>query len=239
MGAALLVLEQVRKQYRTAAGPVDVLNGIDLAIETGQFVAIMGPSGSGKSTLMNILGCLDTPSSGRYLLDGGDVGARPRDALARLRNEVIGFVFQGYNLLARASLLDNVALPLVYRGMAKAERRARAQVMLDKVGLGRHAGAWPNQVSGGEQQRVAIARALINTPKLILADEPTGNLDTRTGDDIMRIFSDLNREAGITVVMVTHEPDVAAWAERLIRLVDGRIQSDAPVAARRATAPPA
>jgi putative ABC transport system ATP-binding protein len=233
MGTAVIRVEGLHKQYPTLAGPVEVLRGIDLVVDAGEFVAIMGPSGSGKSTLMNILGCLDIPSAGRYVLDGRDVSTLSKDELARLRNEVIGFVFQGYNLLARADLEDNVALPLVYRGVAKSTRRARAMTMLDKVGLAGYAASRPNQVSGGQQQRVAIARALVNEPKLILADEPTGNLDTKTSDDIMRVFTALNRDEGITVVIVTHEPDVAAYAKRLIQIVDGRVKSDAPVAKRR------
>lgn len=230
---ALIRVEDLHKDYTTPAGAVHVLRGIDLTIEPGEFVAIMGPSGSGKSTFMNILGCLDMPTTGHYVLDGRDIKALSRDELARLRNEVIGFVFQGFNLLMRANLVDNVALPLVYRGIGKAERRARAAAMLEKVGLAGYAAARPNQVSGGQQQRVAIARALVNQPKLILADEPTGNLDTKTSDDIMRVFEALNCNEGITVIIVTHEPDVAAYAKRLIQIVDGRVRSDAPVAHRR------
>ncbi len=233
MATALIRVEGLRKQYATMAGPVDVLRGIDLVIDAGEFVAIMGPSGSGKSTLMNILGCLDMPSAGRYFLDGRDVSVLSKDELARLRNEVIGFVFQGFNLLARADLENNVALPLVYRGVNKATRQARAKAMLDKVGLGQFASSRPNQVSGGQQQRVAIARALVNEPKLILADEPTGNLDTKTSDDIMRVLVALNRDEGITIVIVTHEPDVAAYAHRLIQIVDGQVKNDAPVLHRR------
>jgi putative ABC transport system ATP-binding protein len=234
MGVPLIQVEDLHKQYTTLAGPVEVLRGIDIVADAGEFVAIMGPSGSGKSTFMNILGCLDVPSAGRYILDGRDVSTLSKDELARLRNEVIGFVFQGFNLLARANLEDNVALPLVYRGLHKALRRSRATAMLEKVGLAGYASSHPNQVSGGQQQRVAIARALVNEPKLILADEPTGNLDTKTSNDIMRLFAALNRDEGITLVIVTHEPDVAAYANRLIQIVDGRVKSDAPVEKQRA-----
>jgi putative ABC transport system ATP-binding protein len=230
---ALIKVLDLHKDYTTPAGTAQVLHGIDLSIQSGEFVAIMGPSGSGKSTLMNILGCLDMPTAGQYVLDGRDIKALSRNELAHLRNEVIGFVFQGFNLLMRANLVDNVALPLVYRGVSKVERRARAAAMLEKVGLAGFAAARPNQVSGGQQQRVAIARALVNQPKLILADEPTGNLDTKTSDDIMRVFDELNRKEGITILLVTHEPDVAAYAKRLIQIVDGRVRSDALIAHRR------
>ncbi len=219
----------LHKEYVTEAGAVPVIKGIDLTVEEGEFVAIMGPSGSGKSTFMNILGCLDVATSGRYLLTGQDVGQLDSDALAKLRNQVIGFVFQGFNLLPRASLLDNVALPLVYRGVKLAERRRRAQAMLEKVGLGNYGAYPPTHISGGQQQRVAIARALVNEPRLILADEPTGNLDTHTSQEIMDLFTSLNRDEGITVVVVTHEPDVAAYTRRLVRLVDGVIAYDGPV----------
>jgi putative ABC transport system ATP-binding protein len=219
----------LHKQYETAAGPVEVLHDISLTIRAGEFVAVMGPSGSGKSTLMNILGCLDAPTSGSYVLNGKDVGALNKDELAGLRNQVIGFVFQGYNLLPRANLEDNVALPLVYRGIGKAERTRRALEMLAKVGLADYGMSLPNRISGGQQQRVAIARALINNPRLILADEPTGNLDTRTSDEIMALFTRLNTEEGITIVLVTHEPDVAAYAKRLVQIVDGRVRHDGAV----------
>ena len=225
----VIQISGVHKEYATAAGAVPVLKGIDLIVEEGEFVAIMGPSGSGKSTFMNILGCLDVASSGRYLLAGQDVGHLDSDALARLRNRVIGFVFQGFNLLPRASLLDNVALPLVYRGVERGERRRRAQAMLEKVGLGNYGDYPPTHISGGQQQRVAIARALVSEPQLILADEPTGNLDTHTSQEIMDLFSSLNRDEGITLVVVTHEPDVAAYTRRLVRLVDGLVAYDGPV----------
>ncbi|SFN34181.1 putative ABC transport system ATP-binding protein [Formivibrio citricus] len=219
------------KDYDTDAGPVTVLRGISFSIHEGEFVAIMGPSGSGKSTLMNILGCLDTPTSGEYVLNGHSVSELDHDQLANLRNRVIGFVFQGFNLLQRATLTENVALPLVYRGVARHERNAKAESLLGKVGLASHVRSYPNKISGGQQQRVAIARSLVGDPRLILADEPTGNLDTHTSQEIMDFFTRLNREDGITVVVVTHEHDIAAYAQRLIRLVDGKIAYDGPAAA--------
>jgi putative ABC transport system ATP-binding protein len=199
---------------------------VTLTIAQGEFAAIMGPSGSGKSTFMNILGCLDTPTSGQYRLDGNDTGRLDTDQLARLRNRFIGFVFQGFNLLPRASLLDNVALPLVYAGARKRDREARARELLSQVGLERYTGYLPSQISGGQQQRVAIARALVNRPKLVLADEPTGNLDSRTSYDIMELFRALNREERITIVLVTHEPDIAVYATRMVHFVDGRLDYD-------------
>ncbi|MHB1300529.1 MAG: ABC transporter ATP-binding protein [Burkholderiales bacterium] len=217
------------KEYETDAGPVPVLKGIDISIDPGEFVAIMGPSGSGKSTFMNILGCLDVPTRGKYILNGRDVGTLNSDQLAHLRNEVIGFVFQGFNLLPRANLEDNVALPLVYGDVQKFERLARANGMLEKVGLAKYSKSLPNQISGGQQQRVAIARALVNRPKLILADEPTGNLDTRTSGEIMALFRQLNETDGITVVLVTHEPDIATYAKRLVKFVDGSLIYDGEV----------
>jgi putative ABC transport system ATP-binding protein len=222
-------IERLYKEYHTDAGPVPVLHGLDVTVMLGEFVAIMGPSGSGKSTFMNILGCLDVASSGSYQLNGRDVNSQSRDELAHLRNEVIGFVFQGFNLLPRANLEDNVGLPLIYRGAPRAERLARANEMLQKVGLGQYTRSMPNQISGGQQQRVAIARALVNRPKLILADEPTGNLDTHTSQEIMSLFSELNQRDGITIVLVTHEADIAAYAQRLVRLTDGNIVYDGPV----------
>jgi putative ABC transport system ATP-binding protein len=186
----------------------------------------MGHSGSGKSTLMNILGCLDTATGGHYFLDGKDTATLNGDQLALLRNRLIGFVFQGFNLLPRSSILDNISLPLLYAGTGKAQRREKAMLMLERVGLGQFADRRPNQLSGGQQQRVAIARALVTDPKLILADEPTGNLDTQTGEEIMGIFHALNEEQNITIILVTHEPDIAAYARRLIRVVDGSIASD-------------
>ena len=213
------------KSYETAAGLFPALRGVDLEIRPGEFIAIMGPSGSGKSTFMNLLGCLDTPSSGDYFLAGRNVAHMDKDALAILRNRTLGFVFQGFNLLPRMSLQDNVALPLVYAAVDKESRRTAARAMLDKVGLGKYAESLPNRISGGQQQRVAIARALVNKPRLILADEPTGNLDSHTSEEIMALFGDLNRE-GITVVLVTHEPDIAAHAKRQVRFLDGHIVSD-------------
>jgi len=222
-------IEQLYKEYVTDAGTVPVLRDMAVTVMPGEFVAIMGPSGSGKSTFMNILGCLDVATSGSYFLNGRDVGQQSRDELARLRNEVIGFVFQGFNLLPRANLEDNVALPLIYRGLARAERLLQANAMLEKVGLGKYRRSHPNQISGGQQQRVAIARALVNQPKLLLADEPTGNLDTRTSKEIMALFSELNQREGITIVLITHEQDIAAYANRLVRLGDGRISYDGPI----------
>jgi putative ABC transport system ATP-binding protein len=230
--APLIRIAHIDKQYETAAGPVPVLNDVTVAIEPTEFVAIMGPSGSGKSTFMNILGCLDMPTRGTYVLDGSDVSTLDGDALARLRNKTIGFVFQGYNLLPRATLVDNVSLPLIYAGVEKAERTRRALELLHKVGLGKFGDSLPNQISGGQQQRVAIARALVNAPRLILADEPTGNLDTKTSYEIMQLFTALNRDDGITIVLVTHERDIAAYAKRLVRFVDGRITHDGSVEAR-------
>ncbi len=205
-----------------------VLKDVNFNIESGEFVAIMGHSGSGKSTLMNILGCLDTATDGHYYLEGRDTAALNSDELALLRNRLIGFVFQGFNLLPRSSILDNIGLPLLYAGKSKAERREKASIMLERVGLAQFGDRRPNQLSGGQQQRVAIARALVTDPKLILADEPTGNLDTQTGEDIMKIFQTLNEDQNITIILVTHEPDIAAHAKRLIRVVDGKIATDQP-----------
>ena len=223
-------VERLYKQYENDGGqPVPVLRDIDLQIETGQFVAVMGPSGSGKSTFMNILGCLDTPTAGAYYLNGRDVAHIDADELAYLRNRTFGFVFQGFNLLKRVTALDNVALPMLYSGVGKAERRRRAMELLREVGLEPVARHLPNQLSGGQQQRVAIARALANRPQLILADEPTGNLDSHTGQEVMGIFTRLNREQGITIVLVTHEADIARCANRLVRFVDGRVAHDGEV----------
>ena len=222
----VIEIKRLTKNYHTDAGEVAVLKGIDVSIRSGEFVAIMGPSGSGKSTFMNILGCLDKATSGEYILNGNDTKSLSKDALANLRNRVIGFVFQGFNLLPRKTLLDNVALPLVYAGWDISKRHIKAKEMLKNVGLEAFGSYLPSHISGGQQQRVAIARALVNDPKLILADEPTGNLDTKTSQEIMQLFCDLNEKEGITIVLVTHEPDIAAYAKRLINFVDGKIQHD-------------
>jgi putative ABC transport system ATP-binding protein len=230
MADPLIRVEGLHKQYEIAGGRVaPVLHDVNLSIAPGEFVAIMGPSGSGKSTFMNILGCLDTPTSGHYFLNGRDVAQMNPDELAKLRNSLIGFVFQGFNLLKRVTAQDNVALPLLYAGFGQTERRLRAQEMLRQTGLEKFALSRPNQLSGGQQQRVAIARALINRPPLILADEPTGNLDTNTGQEIMEIFTRLNREQGMTVILVTHELDIARYAHRMVRFVDGRVAHDGKV----------
>lgn len=221
----VIEVSHLYKDYQTAAGPFPVLKDVSLRIDRGDYVAIMGPSGSGKSTFMNILGCLDKPTKGQYVLDGHAVANMEENAVAGVRNKTIGFVFQGFNLLARSSLLDNVALPLVYSGIEKAERHQRAQVLLEKVGLSKHIHSRPNQISGGQQQRVAIARALVNNPSLILADEPTGNLDSVTSEEIMALFGELNKE-GITIVLVTHETDIAEHAKRQVRFLDGVIVQD-------------
>ena len=230
-------VEHLNKQYETAAGPQPVLKDIDLVIHRGEFVALMGPSGSGKSTFMNILGCLDTPTSGRYVIDGNDTAQLDSDNLAGLRNRFIGFVFQGFNLLPRASLMDNVALPLIYASVGRREREARAVEMLAKVGLERYTDYRPNQISGGQQQRVAIARALATRPRMILADEPTGNLDSVNSHDIMSLFRALNTDDGITIILVTHEPDVARFANRLVNFIDGCISHDGPVEDHLGAAP--
>ncbi|WP_035382657.1 ABC transporter ATP-binding protein [Ferriphaselus sp. R-1] len=228
--SAVIQLDALSKDYFTDAGAVSVLKGVSLTISRGEFVAIMGPSGSGKSTLMNILGCLDIPSGGAYRLDGTDIGTLPESELARLRGQVIGFVFQGFNLLPRMSLGNNVALPLVYQHVGKSERLTRAADMLSRVGLGHLVDSLPTRISGGQQQRVAIARALVTRPSLILADEPTGNLDSHTGREIMELFQRINREQGITLVLVTHDMSVARYAQRLVYLKDGVLAYDGPVA---------
>jgi len=226
----LIAVDGLTKHYETPGGvDVPVLHGIDLAIGRGEFVAIMGQSGSGKSTLMNILGCLDMASSGSYTLAGRDVSRLRDGQLAAVRNHQIGFVFQGFNLLQRMTAEDNVALPLAYAGVGKREARKRARRRLEQTGLGALAGRLPNQLSGGQQQRVAIARALVMEPLLVLADEPTGNLDTQTSNEIIDVLASLNRDAGTTIVLVTHEADVAARARRLVRLKDGRVTYDGPV----------
>ena len=233
MPLPVIRIADLYKAYETPAGPFPVLKDVNLEIQPGEFVAIMGPSGSGKSTFMNILGCLDRPSSGTYELDGRSVAAMDKDETARLRNRTLGFVFQGFNLLPRMSLEDNVALPLVYSQVDKIQRRERARELLARVGLEQYAGSLPNRISGGQQQRVAIARALVNQPRLILADEPTGNLDSHTSEEIMGLFNELNRE-GITIVLVTHEPDIARHAGRQVRFLDGRIVRDEPTHPREA-----
>ena len=226
MENALITLRRVEKDYDSGAGTVRALREVDLEIKQGEFVAIVGTSGSGKSTLMNILGCLDRPTRGVYELGGFDVGARGSDARAILRNRLIGFIFQGFNLLPRTTALENVELPLVYRGVSARERRKWANEALDAVGLGDRVHHTPNQLSGGQQQRVAIARALVTRPPMLLADEPTGNLDSRTSLEVLALLQSLNRDRGITIVLVTHEHDIAACASRVVTFRDGRIVSD-------------
>ena len=234
MDTPVIRLEGIEKVYDTGAIRVHALRNVNLEVECGEFVAIMGTSGSGKSTMMNILGCLDRPTSGRYLLEGVDVSQLDKDQRADVRNRKLGFVFQGFNLLRRTSALENVELPLIYAGVPAAERVHRSRVALSIVGLAHREDNHPSQLSGGQQQRVAIARALVNNPSMLLADEPTGNLDTRTSLDVMSVFQRLNREAGITIVLVTHEPDIAAFATRVVTMRDGKIVSDRPVQQRDA-----
>jgi putative ABC transport system ATP-binding protein len=218
---ALIQLEEVTKTYDAGENAVQALRGVDVAIQEGEFLAIIGPSGSGKSTLMHILGCLDSPSTGKYWLDGQDVAELTSRQLARIRNQKIGFIFQTFNLLPRATVLKNVELPLLYAGLSRGERRERAAAALERVGLGNRAKHRPNELSGGQRQRVAIARALVNNPSLILADEPTGNLDQKTGSEIIDIFENLAGQE--TIVIVTHDPAIAGRTERRITIVDGRI----------------
>jgi len=219
-------VEGLFKTYRMGDVEVPALRGIDLTIERGEFVAVMGSSGSGKSTFMNVLGCLDRPTKGKYYLDGEEVGSLSADAWAHIRNKRIGFVFQGFNLLSRTTALENVELPMMYNGFASKDRRARAVEVLSLVGLAERHDHTPNRLSGGQQQRVAIARALVNKPSLILADEPTGNLDTVTSNDIMALFQKLNAEQGITIILVTHEADIAEHAKRQIVFRDGQVVGD-------------
>jgi putative ABC transport system ATP-binding protein len=222
----LIEVVDLEKDYPTGAGVFKALRGVSLGIAEGEFVAIMGASGSGKSTFMNLLGCLDRPTRGVYRLSGQEVSSLSSDQLAALRNREIGFVFQGFNLLPKLSALDNVALPLMYAGMGREARRRQAQAVLERVGLGERSHHTPMQLSGGQQQRVAIARALATRPRIILADEPTGNLDSETSRQVMELFSQFNREEGITLVLVTHEADIAAYAQRRIRFQDGRVVED-------------
>jgi len=228
----LILTEAITKDYRLGPHTIHALRGITISIERGEFVAVMGPSGSGKSTFMNILGALDTPTQGRYQLDGVDVGRLSRDELARIRNVKVGFVFQQFNLLPRTNALENVELPLLYAGLPVRARRERARECLAAVGLGDREAHHPSQLSGGQQQRVAIARALVNEPAMLLADEPTGNLDSRTSVEIMALLQRLNH-AGLTIVLVTHEPDIATYARRVLAFRDGRVLSDEPVPASR------
>ncbi|MSP85023.1 MAG: ABC transporter ATP-binding protein [Flavobacteriaceae bacterium] len=225
MANPLIQITKIKRDFVLGNEIVYVLKGIDLEINRGEYVALMGPSGSGKSTLMNLLGCLDTPTSGSYILNGKDVSKMHDDELAEIRNKEIGFVFQTFNLLPRTTALDNVALPMIYAGYSKSERIIRAEEVLKQVGLADRMDHQPNQLSGGQRQRVAVARALVNNPSIILADEPTGNLDSRTSEEIMKLFVEIHK-LGNTVIVVTHEEEVAAYAHRIIRLRDGIIESD-------------
>ena len=225
----LIETHHLAKIYELGDSTVHALDDVSLTIARGEFVAIMGPSGSGKSTFMNVIGCLDEPTAGQYLLDGMDIGHRDRDELAEIRNKKIGFVFQGFNLLPRTSALENVELPMLYNGSNPRERRQRATAALKAMGLEGREDHHPNQLSGGQQQRVAIARALVNRAPLILADEPTGNLDTHSSVEIMELFVKLNRDSGITIILVTHESDIAAFSRRIVRFRDGQIVDDEPM----------
>ncbi|HEY3277790.1 MAG TPA: ABC transporter ATP-binding protein [Syntrophorhabdaceae bacterium] len=230
---ALIDIHQISKIYQVGDMEVRALDAVSLTIGQGELMAIMGHSGSGKSTLMNILGCLDTPTEGHYFLEGTDVAGLARDELSEIRNRKIGFVFQGFNLLSRTSALENVELPMLYGGVGVKERREKALTALQKVGLEGREHHSPNQLSGGQQQRVAIARAIVNRAPIILADEPTGNLDSKTSVEIMELFQQLNSDSNITVILVTHEPDIAAFAKRVIRFTDGRLVADGPADALR------
>ena len=223
---AIIEVDRINKVYRLGDITVNALSDVTVSIEKGEFVAVMGPSGSGKSTFMNVLGCLDKPTGGRYLLEGTDVGRLARDELAGIRNRKLGFVFQGFNLLPRTSAIENVELPMLYDGLLSEERKERAMRALKNVGLEGREDHHPNQLSGGQQQRVAIARALVNDAPIVLADEPTGNLDTKTSAGIMELFVNLNKTSNITIVLVTHEPDIAVYSKRVIKFLDGRITSD-------------
>ena len=223
---AIIEVDRINKVYRLGDITVNALSDVTVSIEKGEFVAVMGPSGSGKSTFMNVLGCLDKPTGGRYLLEGTDVGRLARDELAGIRNRKLGFVFQGFNLLPRTSAIENVELPMLYDGLLSEERKERAMRALKDVGLEGREDHHPNQLSGGQQQRVAIARALVNDAPIVLADEPTGNLDTKTSAGIMELFVNLNKTSNITIVLVTHEPDIAVYSKRVIKFLDGRITSD-------------
>ncbi|MFM7018297.1 ABC transporter ATP-binding protein [Flavobacterium sp.] len=225
MANPLIQITNIKRDFQLGNETINVLKGIDLQINKGEYVALMGPSGSGKSTLMNLLGCLDTPTSGTYILNGNDVSQMHDDDLAEIRNKEIGFVFQTFNLLPRTTALDNVALPMIYAGYSKTDRTIRATEVLKQVGLDDRMDHQPNQISGGQRQRVAVARALVNKPSIILADEPTGNLDSKTSVEIMKLFGDIHA-AGNTVILVTHEEDIAKYAHRIIRLRDGMIESD-------------
>ena len=232
--APVIAVRDLTRTYDLGETNVQALRGVTLDVAAGEFVALTGPSGSGKSTFMHVLGCLDKPTSGSYAINGRDVSSLNRRDLAKVRNAEIGFVFQGFNLLARTSALENVELPLMYaRGIGAAERRERATEALRSVGLGERLDHHPGQLSGGQQQRVAIARALVNRPSLLLADEPTGNLDTRTSIEVMGILQALNSERGLTIVLVTHEPDIAEYGTRIVRFRDGRVTADQPVVQRR------
>jgi len=225
MSNPLIKISDIKRNFALGDETVYVLKGIDLEVNKGEFIALMGPSGSGKSTLMNLIGCLDTPTSGTYILNRRDVSKMKDDELAEIRNKEIGFVFQTFNLLPRTTALDNVALPMIYAGYSKKERQKRAAEVLEQVGLGDRMDHQPNQLSGGQRQRVAVARALVNKPSIILADEPTGNLDSKTSEEIMKLINEIH-DNGNTIILVTHEEEIASYAHRIIRLRDGKIESD-------------